>query len=87
VTTTNDNYIGRTEKRFQFRKGVVVRRAGRIAAGSVILPGIEVGQEAVVAAGSVVTRDVPPYKLVMGVPARVVRDVPEDQLIVPRKSN
>lgn len=81
VTTTNDNYIGRTEKRFEHRKGVTVRRAGRVAAGAVILPGVEIGQEAVVAAGSVVTRDVPPFKVVMGVPARVVRDVPEEQLL------
>jgi acetyltransferase-like isoleucine patch superfamily enzyme len=82
VITTNDNFIGRTERRFELRKGVTVRRAGRIAAGAVILPGIEIGQEAVVAAGSVVTHDVPPYKVVMGVPARVIRDVPEDQLVI-----
>ena len=84
VATTNDNFIGRTERRFEFRKGVTVRRAGRIAAGAVILPGIEVGQESLVGAGSVVTHDVEAYKVVMGVPARVVRDVPEDQLLAPR---
>jgi len=40
-----------------------------------------IGEEAVVAAGAVVTHDVPDRKVVMGVPARVVRDVPEDELL------
>ncbi len=87
VTTTNDNFVGRTERRFDFRKGVTVRRAGRVAAGAVILPGVEIGEEALVAAGSVVTRDVPPYKVVMGIPARVVQDVPEDQLLPKKGEN
>ena len=47
----------------------------------VILPGIEIGEEAFVAAGALVTKDVPARKLVMGVPARVVRDVYEDELL------
>ncbi len=81
VTTTNDNFIGRTEERFKYRKGVTVKKGGRIAGGAVILPGVTIGQEALVAAGSVVTKDVPPFKLVMGVPAKVVRDVPPEQII------
>ena len=44
-----------------------------------ILPGIEVGEEAFVGAGAVVIADVPPGKLVVGVPARVLRDVPSDE--------
>lgn len=84
VTTTNDNFVGRTRERFKHRKGVTVRRGGRIGANAVILPGLTIGEEALVAAGSVVTHDVPPYKIVMGVPARVVRDVPPEQLIFPR---
>jgi UDP-2-acetamido-3-amino-2,3-dideoxy-glucuronate N-acetyltransferase len=41
------------------------------------LPNVEVGAEAFVAAGSIVTRDVPPATLVMGSPAKRLRDVPE----------
>lgn len=81
VTTTNDNFLGRTEERFQYRKGVTVRRGARIGGGAVILPGVCIGQEALVAAGSVVTRDVPAFRVVMGVPARVVRNVPDEQII------
>ncbi|MBE3576277.1 MAG: N-acetyltransferase [Limnochordales bacterium] len=86
VITTNDNYMGRTEERFKHRRGPTIRRGARIGAGAVILPGVEIGQEAVVAAGSVVTRDVPPYSVVMGCPARVVREVPAEQLLFPRSN-
>jgi acetyltransferase-like isoleucine patch superfamily enzyme len=82
VTTTNDNYVGRTEARFQARRGVTVKRYGRVGGAAVILPGVTVGVEALVAAGAVVTKDVPPGKIVMGIPARVVRDVPAEQLIL-----
>lgn len=81
VVTTNDNYVGRTEERFKHFKGVTVKRGGRVGGGSVILPGKVIGEDALVAAGSVVTRDVPARKVVMGSPARVVRDVPQEQLL------
>jgi UDP-2-acetamido-3-amino-2,3-dideoxy-glucuronate N-acetyltransferase len=47
----------------------------------VLLPGIDVGEEAFVGAGAVVTRDVPPRALVVGNPARQLRDVPEEELL------
>ncbi len=81
VTTTNDNFLGRTEERFKHFKGVTIRRGGRIGGGAVILPGIEIGADAVVGAGSVVTRDVPPGKIVVGVPAKIFRDTPVEQLL------
>ncbi|MEA3337471.1 MAG: acyltransferase [Chloroflexota bacterium] len=81
VVTTNDNTMGRTEKRFSERGGAVIRRGARIGAGATLLPNIEVGSEAFVAAGSIVTRSVPPRTLVMGSPARIVRDVPDAELV------
>ena len=81
VVTSNDNFVGRTQERFKHFKGVTVRRGGRIGAGSVTLPGIVVGEDGLVAAGSVVTKDVPPRKIVVGTPARVWRDVPVEQLL------
>ena len=61
--------------------GAVLRRACRIGGGAVLTPGVEVGEEAFVAAGAVVTNDVAPRAVVMGVPARQVRQVPDEDLL------
>jgi UDP-2-acetamido-3-amino-2,3-dideoxy-glucuronate N-acetyltransferase len=81
VVTTNDNFMGRTEKRHALRKGPTIRRGARVGGGAVLLPGIEVGEEAFVGAGAVVLGDVPPRALVVGNPARQIREVPEDELL------
>jgi acetyltransferase-like isoleucine patch superfamily enzyme len=81
VVTTNDNFMGRTEQRHALRKGPTIRRAARVGGGAVLLPGIEVGEEAFVGAGAVVLRDVPPRAVVVGNPARQIKDVPEDELL------
>lgn len=81
VVTTNDNFMGRTEKRHELVKGPVIRRGARVGGSSILLPGIEVGAEAFVAAGALVTKDVPPGKLVAGLPARVWRDVPAEEML------
>lgn len=80
VFTYNDNTMGRHEKGVGI-VGAVLRRACRVGGGARILPGIEIGEEAFVATGSVVTRNVPPRALVMGVPAKKVRDVRDEELI------
>jgi UDP-2-acetamido-3-amino-2,3-dideoxy-glucuronate N-acetyltransferase len=81
VVTTNDNFMGRTEQRHELRKGPTIRRGARIGGGAVLLPGIEVGEEAFVGAGAVVVRNVPPRALVVGNPARQIRDVPDEELL------
>ena len=81
VITTNDNLMGRTERRFASVKGPTVRRGARVGGGAVLLPGIEVGEEAFVGAGAVVIRDVPPRAVVVGNPARAIREVPDDELL------
>jgi acetyltransferase-like isoleucine patch superfamily enzyme len=59
----------------------ILRRACRIGGGVVLVPGVEIGEEAFVAAGALVTRDVGPRAVVMGVPARLVRQVGEEDLL------
>jgi acetyltransferase-like isoleucine patch superfamily enzyme len=81
VQTTNDNFMGRTERRHALMKGPTIRRGARVGGAAVLLPAVEIGEEAFVGAGAVVTRDVPSRKLVVGSPARVLRDVPEDELL------
>ncbi|HLI59193.1 MAG TPA: DapH/DapD/GlmU-related protein [Solirubrobacteraceae bacterium] len=80
VTTTNDDTMARHRANERLR-GPVLRRACRIGGGAVLTPGVEIGEEAFVAAGAVVTRDVPPRAVVLGVPARVVREVPDADLL------
>jgi acetyltransferase-like isoleucine patch superfamily enzyme len=81
VVTTNDNFMGRTERRHELIKGPTIRRGARVGGGAIICPAVEIGEEAFVGAGAVVTKDVPPRKVVVGSPARVLRDVPDDELL------
>ena len=81
VVTTNDNFMGRTERRHEQIKGPTIRRGARIGGGAIICPAVEVGEEAFVGAGAVVTKDVPARMLVVGNPARVIRAVHEDELL------
>jgi acetyltransferase-like isoleucine patch superfamily enzyme len=81
VVTTNDNFMGRTEKRKTLMRGPTIRRGARVGGGAVLCPGVEIGEEAFVGAGAVVVRDVPPRVVVVGNPARVLRDVAEEELL------
>jgi acetyltransferase-like isoleucine patch superfamily enzyme len=81
VVTTNDNFMGRTERRRALVKGPTIRRGARVGGGAILCPGVEIGEEAFVGAGAVVVRDVPARKLVVGNPARVLRDVGDDELL------
>jgi acetyltransferase-like isoleucine patch superfamily enzyme len=81
VVTTNDNFMGRTEERHALRKGPTIRRGARVGGGAVLLPGIEVGEEAFVGAGAVVLENVPARAVVVGNPARQIREVPGDELL------
>lgn len=59
-------------------KPVVVRRNAWIGAGAMILPGVTIGENAIIAAGAVVTKDVPDNAIVAGVPATVLRTIKTD---------
>jgi acetyltransferase-like isoleucine patch superfamily enzyme len=61
--------------------GPVFRRACRVGGGAVVLPGVEIGEEAFVAAGAIVTRDVPARQVVIGAPAQVARKVGDEDLV------
>ncbi len=81
VTTTNDNFMGRTERRFALKKGAHIKRGARIGGNAILLPGITVAEESFVAAGALVTRDTPPRQVVKGVPAKPTRPVPDEELL------
>jgi acetyltransferase-like isoleucine patch superfamily enzyme len=84
VTFTNDRHprsprMAQVGERYKRRENwllpTVVERGASIGASATILPGIRVGRYSMVAAGALVTADVPPFALVLGVPARRVGDV------------
>jgi acetyltransferase-like isoleucine patch superfamily enzyme len=81
VQTSNDNFMGRTERRHELRRGPTIRRGARVGVGAVLCPAVEIGEEAFVGAGAVVVDGVPPRVVVVGNPARVLRDVPPEELL------
>lgn len=80
VMMTNDNAMGR-HPRGEPLHGAVLKRACRVGGGVVLAPGVVIGEEAFVAAGAVVVRDVGAREVVMGVPGRVVRRVGDEDLL------
>lgn len=87
VVVTNDNFMGRTEARKRQFKGIRINPGGRIGANATLLPGKKIGPDGVVAAGAVLTHDVPSRTIVSGVPARYFGAVPGEQLWSNQRSN
>lgn len=75
VSMANDPYIGMSGYKEERIQGVVIRNGAMVGIGANLLPGVEVGKEAIVAAGALVNKDVPACKMVVGIPAKVVKDV------------
>ncbi|HET8979971.1 MAG TPA: DapH/DapD/GlmU-related protein [Solirubrobacteraceae bacterium] len=80
VVMTNDDTMGRHPSGERLL-GPVLRRGCRVGGGAVLTPGVVIGEEAFVAAGAVVTRDVSARDVVLGVPGRAVRRVGEEDLL------
>lgn len=78
VTFTNDPFP-RSKRRPDKYAITVVQKGASIGANATILPGVAIGQNAMVGAGSVVTKDVPPNAIVSGNPARIVNYVVQNQ--------
>jgi acetyltransferase-like isoleucine patch superfamily enzyme len=72
---TNDKYVG--QKRTDL-VGPTVRRGASIGANSLLMPSIEIGEGSVIGAQSLVTHDVPPRSIYVGIPARKLKSVPAD---------
>lgn len=79
VTTVNDNRMGRGREGL---KGPRIRSGARIGANATILGGVTVGEEAVVGAGAVVLQDVPNHVVAVGAPARVVKEVAQEEILI-----
>lgn len=75
VASTNDNSMGRDDNATENLLGPVVEDYVTIGAGASLLPGVVVGENSIVGASALVTKNVPAGKVVMGVPAKIVRDI------------
>jgi UDP-2-acetamido-3-amino-2,3-dideoxy-glucuronate N-acetyltransferase len=82
ATFTNDIFPRSRQYPEKFPR-TYVRRGASIGANATILPGITIGERAMVGAGAVVTRDVPRLAVVVGNPARIIRFENEDETEVP----
>ena len=74
VTFTNDKYPRSQNPSWQLQRTKICKGA-TIGAGATILPGLTIGENAMVGAGSVVTKDIPAGELWIGNPARFVRNI------------
>jgi UDP-2-acetamido-3-amino-2,3-dideoxy-glucuronate N-acetyltransferase len=82
IVTMNDKVISYRRSALRFdRCAPRIMRAARVGGGSVLCPGVIIGENALVGAGSVVTSDVPDRAIVAGNPARIIGTVPADQVI------
>jgi len=74
VNLTSENHpLDPNDRKTVLLQPLVIKRNAWIGAGATILPGVTIGENSIVAAGAVVSRDVPPNTVVAGVPARVVK--------------
>jgi acetyltransferase-like isoleucine patch superfamily enzyme len=81
ITTTDHDYTKALATRY---KSVTIGREVWVGANVTILPGVEIGDSAVIGAGSVVNRSIPARTLAVGVPARVVREIGPSPLVPSR---
>ena len=78
VTFCNDKYPKSKNPNWRLQ-GITVRKGASIGANATILPGVKIGEGAMVGAGSVVTKDVPPFTTVVGNPAKTLNKVKKDR--------
>jgi UDP-2-acetamido-3-amino-2,3-dideoxy-glucuronate N-acetyltransferase len=79
ATFTNDRWP-RSRQPFHCEP-LMIGRGASIGGGAILVPGVTIGEGAMIGAGAVVTKDVPPFAVVVGSPARSVRSVTEDECV------
>lgn len=76
---TENHPLDPGDRKALLTKPIIIKRNAWIGAGATILPGVTIGENSVVAAGAVVSRDVPPNVVVGGVPAKIIRSIPHSK--------
>lgn len=78
IVITNDKYPIREELSHSDLRGAIIRRGASVGANTTILPGVEIGEGAIIGAGSVVTKNVGAWEIVAGNPAKKIKEVPKN---------
>ena len=77
LSNNHDEY----ERQVLLCEEIVIKKGAWIGAGATILPGVTVGKYAIVGAGAIVTKDVPDYAVVVGIPAKVIKTLDKDKFV------
>jgi Acetyltransferase (isoleucine patch superfamily) len=72
---TTNHPINPTERRATISQPIVIRKGAWIGVGATVLPGVTIGENSIVAAGAVVSKDVPDNSIVGGVPAKFIKSI------------
>lgn len=75
VSSTNDNTMGREEYNIDHVKGPHIKKNATIGAGAILLPKITIGENSLIGAGSIVTKDIPDNQVWIGSPAKYVKNI------------
>ncbi len=67
-------------KNSSLKEGVIIKKGAYIGLGSLILQGVTIGEYSIIGAGSVVNKDIPPYSVAVGIPAKVIKIIDKNQL-------
>jgi acetyltransferase-like isoleucine patch superfamily enzyme len=82
IILSSDANWSKLMEKFEFIKSTVIfENDCWLGAGVIVLPGVRIGECSIVGAGAVVTKDVPPYKIAVGVPAKVIKGINEDLVV------
>lgn len=73
-------YVGDDCSKLPYHKKKIILRNGcMLGMGTIVMPGVTIGEGAIIGAGSIVTKDIPPWTIAVGRPAKVIKQIPEKQ--------
>ena len=80
ITDSSPNF-SRLLKKYPINSGnIIINNDAWIGAGAIILPGVTIGEFSIIGSGAVVTRDIPPFSIATGIPAKVIKKISKNGL-------
>ena len=83
VVSTNDNNMAhKRQGHGQNMKGFTIDKYVRVGGGTIFLPGVSLGEGCIIGAQSIISKDIPAYKVAYGSPAKIIRDATKDEIVL-----